>query len=167
MYNNIFLNSGTMNDLGGDDHDFWSGCFTVVCYMIVFIAASVVCFFLSACSPRVVESITVRTDTVWQHKVQRDSVVLKDSVHVREWVRGDTVRIETTRWRDRWRDRVVTDTAYISRSDTVRVVSAAQPRNTLSGWQWFQIWAGRLAMLAIAATLAVVVFRRYVRQFLP
>ena len=167
MYNNIFLNSGTMNDLGGDDHDFWSGCFTVVCYMIAFIDASVVFFFLSACSPRVVESITVRTDTVWQHKVQRDSVVLKDSVHVREWVRGDTVRIETTRWRDRWRDRVVTDTAYISRSDTVRVVSAAQPRNTLSGWQWFQILAGRLILIALALAAVVWGVRRWLRMKLP
>lgn len=31
----------------------------------------------------------------------------------------------------------------------------------LSGWQWFQIWAGRLVLIALALAAAVVVVRRF------
>jgi hypothetical protein len=30
----------------------------------------------------------------------------------------------------------------------------------LNGWQWFQIWTGRLALLAIALAAGVVIIRR-------
>ena len=39
-----------------------------------------------------------------------DTVVLRDSIFVREVMRGDTVYLTRTEWRDRWRVRVVHDT---------------------------------------------------------
>ena len=39
-----------------------------------------------------------------------DTIVMHDSVYVREVQRGDTVYLTRTEWRDRWRVRVVHDT---------------------------------------------------------
>ena len=39
-----------------------------------------------------------------------DTIVMHDSVYVREVMRGDTVYLTRTEWRDRWRTRVVHDT---------------------------------------------------------
>ena len=87
-------------------------------FMVLFV------LLLSAChtNERVVE--VVRTDTLIQTKVQRDSVYIEkekhDSVFIHQ--RGDTVLIEKwhTEWRDRWRDREKHDTLYISKRDTIR-----------------------------------------------
>ena len=55
------------------------------------------------------------TDTVYQSKIQRDSVWLHDSIHVSE--KGDTVRIE--RWRTKYISKEVYDTLYQASHDTI------------------------------------------------
>ena len=54
-------------------------------------------------------STTSHTQTNTQ---QHDSTYRRDSIYIREYIRGDTVYLD--RWRDRWRERVVirTDTVY-------------------------------------------------------
>ncbi len=57
----------------------------------------------------------VRTDTVHEYRVFRDSVLVKDSVYVRE--KGDSVYI----YKEKWNTKVVekTDTIYRSKTDTI------------------------------------------------
>ena len=43
---------------------------------------------------------SARVDTIYQH----------DSIFIREYLRGDTVYLTRTEWRDRWRTRVERDT---------------------------------------------------------
>ena len=51
------------------------------------------------------------TDKHESHVLQRvDTIYLHDSVYVREVMRGDTVYLTRTEWRDRWRTRLVHDT---------------------------------------------------------
>ena len=57
------------------------------------------------------------TDTVYQSKLQRDSIWLHDSIHVTE--RGDTIRIE--RWHTKYIEREVHDTLYQSVRDSIPV----------------------------------------------
>ena len=57
------------------------------------------------------------TDTVYQSKLQRDSIWLHDSIHVSE--KGDTIRIE--RWRTKYIEREVHDTLYQSKRDSIPV----------------------------------------------
>jgi hypothetical protein len=61
----------------------------------------------------------VKTDTIIKNIVKRDSVVVRDSVYVRE--RGDSVYI----YKEKWRERLVFmhDTLYKSRTDTLWRVS--------------------------------------------
>ena len=54
-------------------------------------------------------STTSHTQTNTQ---QHDSTYRRDSIYIREYIRGDTIYLD--RWRDRWHERIITrtDTVY-------------------------------------------------------
>lgn len=68
------------------------------------------CFLsaLPSCSPRIIEK--VRTEYVAQEVHHRDTIIKRDSVYIREWMKGDTVFVDRFRdryvYRDRWRDSI-------------------------------------------------------------
>ena len=102
----------------------------------------------AACSCRSVRYVpveTVRHDTLYVNKVQRDSVVKYDSIHVRE--KGDTVWLEKYRYLfvDKWR----TDTVYLSRTDSVQVPYPVE--RELTRWQRFRMEVGGVALFALLA----------------
>lgn len=124
------------------------------------VALLIALFFGSCRSVRVIEKEVIKTDTVNTLKLRIDSIYVNDSIYIRELVKGDTVHITTDRWHTRWRDRILYDSIYIAQRDTVTVTTTKEVPRKLNGWQWFQIWAGRLALLAIALASGVVIVRR-------
>ena len=76
------------------------------------LALMVVLFLLpilsAGCSPKIVERIVVQHDTTTVH--HRDTTYRRDSIYIREWMKGDTVYVDRFRdryvFRDRWRDSV-------------------------------------------------------------
>ena len=72
------------------------------------------------------ESVQIVRDTVRLVSHQRDTLVLRDSVFTSERTVGDTVRIETTRWRTEWKTLVRTDTVWRWRTDSAATVSETQ-----------------------------------------
>ena len=89
------------------------------------IAALLVAVSLAACSPRIIERVMIQRDTLEVHR--RDSIQVRDSVYVREWIKGDTVFVDRYRdrfvYRDRWRDSIVTkvDSVAIERITEVKI----------------------------------------------
>ena len=67
------------------------------------------------------ERVKIVRDTVRLVSHQRDTLVLRDSVFSSEKTVGDTVRIETTRWRTEWQTLVRTDTVWRWRTDSAAV----------------------------------------------
>ena len=67
------------------------------------------------------ERVQIVRDTVGFVSHQRDTLVLRDSVFSSEKTVGDTVRIETTRWRTEWKTLVRTDTVWRWRTDSAAV----------------------------------------------
>ena len=67
------------------------------------------------------ERVKIVRDTVRLVSHQRDTLVLRDSVFCSEKTVGDTVRIETTRWRTEWKTLVRTDTVWRWRTDSAAV----------------------------------------------
>ena len=74
-----------------------------------------VCLLLAvACSPRII----TRTEVVYRDRVQKDSLFFRDSIYIKEKVKGDTIYID--RFRDRYviRDKLRTDTLLQEVHDT-------------------------------------------------
>lgn len=114
--------------------------------MLVLIAMAVT----SCRSVRYVPVETVKHDSVYFNKILTDSVYVKDSVFV---VKGDTVTEYRYRYVYRYKDR--TDTAYVNRTDTIRVPYPVEAK--LTKWQQFKMYAGGYAMVSIVITIFIIV----------
>ena len=99
--------------------------------------------WLEGCTPRVITQIRVERDTTYITNHTRDSVYFRDSVYLKEYVKGDTVRI--TEYRERWRERIkeVHDTTvkYQLLRDSVTVEVPVRVEKKLSPVKKFKIWA--------------------------
>lgn len=112
---------------------------------------------ISACSPKVITQ--TRTEYVYRDRVERDTTILHDSTYIREYVKGDTVRITEYRdrylYRDRWRER--TDTVAVH--DTTRVEVVKKVEKPLTGWQKFRM-NGFWVLLTIFVAAGIWLFRK-------
>lgn len=121
--------------------------------MKVFCLLSVCLMIVSCRSVKYVPVETVKTDSVYVNKVERDSIRLQDSIFV--FVKGDTVRIE--KYKYLYRDRVVVDTVYKVQCDTIRVPYPVE--KPLTRWQKWKLDLGGFAMAGIAAVILLGIFK--------
>jgi hypothetical protein len=119
------------------------------CFIGIIITLFLSALFSGCKSIQYVPVETVHTDTLYQKVVQRDSIHIHDSVTIRE--KGDTVMIE--HWRTQWRDRLLRDTIYRSRVDSIQVPYPVEKQ--LTKWQQVCIDYGKLTM---GATVLLVIF---------
>ena len=80
-----------------------------------------ICLLLVGCQPRIITQIQVQHDTTYIANHVRDSIYFRDSIYIKEWQKGDTIRI--VEYRDRWREKVkeVHDTITRHQTDTIAV----------------------------------------------
>ena len=76
-------------------------CQGIMCFALVV-------FSVSCKSVERVESMTSNVETLRMV----DTIYQHDSIFIREIVRGDTVYLTRTEWRDRWRTQLVHDTVH-------------------------------------------------------
>ena len=117
-------------------------------FITIILLASAIC---SCRSVKYVPVESVRQDTVYVNRLQRDSVYVADSVFVRE--KGDTVQIVRTRYIDRFRNRA--DTLRMISTDTIRVPYPVEKE--LTRWQRIKLDAGGIAIGVVAAALLAIV----------
>ena len=112
---------------------------------------------LSACSPKVIEKVVVQRDTLTVH--HRDTTYRRDSVYIREWMKGDTVFVERFKdryvFRDRWRDSI----QVRERHDTTTVEVKVERQLTWA--QKAKIGAFPWVLLALVGAL-VWIFRKWI-----
>lgn len=122
-----------------------------MCAIIIF--GLIVAFVITMCSCTrtvYIPQTTVQHDSIFLHTHSRDSIIIKDSVTIRE--KGDTVWL--TRWRTEYRDRLLVDTAYIEHRDTIRVPYPVERK--LTKWESFKIGLRYMPMMFVTS-LAVVI----------
>lgn len=90
---------------------FWT---VVLTWLLLLLLMSLL---FSCTTTRYIEVPVTHTDTLYQSREFRDSIFLHDSTYIKE--AGDTIRIE--RWRTQYRDRILYDTIYHWRTDTVTI----------------------------------------------
>lgn len=115
--------------------------------------------FLPGCSPRIVEK--VRTEYVYNTVHHHDTTIRRDSVYLREYVKGDTVFVEKYKdryiFRDRWRDSIRIE----ERHDTTAVEVKVEKPLTWS--QKAKIWAFPWLVLAVLGLTAWVTKKWWLR----
>ena len=90
-----------------------------------------------------------------------DTIVMHDSVYVREVQRGDTVYLTRTEWRDRWRVRVVHDT--VRHTEYVDRVVEKPPERYVPK---FYKWCTGLFWAIIAGVILYYVLKIVIRYYL-
>lgn len=98
---------------------------------------------------------TVRTDSVYVDRYQRDSIYQRDSVFVNRWIAGDTVYQDKVVWKYVYRDKIKYDTVAILRSDTLRVPYPVEHK--LTKWEEVRLTVGGWAIAFIIIVILIVV----------
>lgn len=119
---------------------------------LALLAAVVLALLLTACSPRVIETIQVQHDTTYVERVRVDSVWRRDSIYIKD--KGDTVWIYKEMWRDRYK--LLRDTVRVVRVDSVAVEREVivEVEKPLSWWQTLKLrsfWPFCGALFALLA----------------
>ena len=108
-----------------------------------------------------VEVPVTHTEYVYRDRV--DTSYVKDSVYIREQIKGDTVKVVEYRYRDRYREIWRTDT--IIQQDTVSVVHTQVVEKTVAKMNSLQsafFWLGLLAFFIVIGYLA---YRLLLKKF--
>lgn len=136
----------------------WALAETLLIFALSLLIGAVITALCSCTRKVYVPTETVRTE--YRDKVVEsllvDTVSLRDSVSV--YVNGDTVRI--TKFRDRWRTRIVErhDTCTVTKTDSVQV--PVQVERKLTKWEQTKMDFGGMAIggFCAVAVLAVAVW---------
>lgn len=117
--------------------------------LIVFII-----FMTCACRTEYIPIETVRTDSIFLAKLQKDSIYIKDSVFVRQ--ENDTV------WKEKYKQIykyvLQRDTVFISRIDSVQVPVPIEKK--IGFWEQKKQEAG-LIIIGMVITLAILLLRKW------
>ena len=130
----------------------WALAETLLIFALSLAVGAVITLLFGSCTRKVyVPTETVRTeykDRVVEN-LRVDTAFMRDSVAV--YVNGDTVRI--TKYRDRWRTRIIErhDTCTVTKTDSVQV--PVQVERKLTRWERTKMDAGGIAIgiLGVAA----------------
>ena len=97
-----------------------------------------------------VEAVTsdAHNSSLITHSSHHDTVLLRDSVFVREVMKGDTVYLTRTEWRDRWRVRLVHDTIHDTQY-IERVVEHPPERYVPKFYRWCTVALWVIVLLVI------------------
>ena len=115
---------------------------------------------LSGCrSTKYITVPEVHTDTLYQARVEKDSIWLHDSVFVNQWQSGDTVYLTSYKWQTKYVERLRLDTIYRARVDSVPVpvpVEVKVPAD-LTWWQQFRLHLGNIALMVLGITILLAI----------
>lgn len=100
----------------------------------------------------------VRSDTTYINKVQRDSIYQQDSIYILD--RGDTVLITKTKYL--YKDRMVRDTVYKSRVDSIQIPYPVERK--LTRWEQIRLDIGGWAMGGFIVMIIFLIFYIYTKS---
>lgn len=127
--------------------------------LLFLIIPYIILSLLAGCkSVQYVPMETVRTDSIYVDRYQRDSIYQRDSVFVNRWIAGDTVYQDKVVWKYVYRDKIKYDTVAILRSDTLRVPYPVESR--LSTWEKIRLKVGGWAIGCMVIT--IIIFSIYI-----
>jgi hypothetical protein len=110
--------------------------------------------FVACTTTKYVPVESVKVDSVYVAKAQRDSIFVRDSVYVA--VKADTVFFSRVQYR--YRDRILRDTVCVLSIDTISKIVEVEKRLTF--WQQKKMQFGTVAMWLLPLLVGVFLFRK-------
>lgn len=101
----------------------------------------------------------IKSDTTYINKVQRDSIYQMDSIYIVD--RGDTVLITKTKYL--YRDKLVRDTVYRSRVDSIQVPYPVEQQFTR--WEQIRLDVGGWAIASVIIIILIIIGRQIYRLY--
>ena len=128
--------------------------------MIKYVLATLLLLAVWSCrTTEYVPVEVVKTDTTYINKVQRDSIYHLDSIYIVD--RGDTVLITKTKYL--YRDKLVRDTVYMSKTDSIQVPYPVERQ--LTRWEQFRLDVGGWAIVTVIIIILIIVGRQIYRLY--
>ena len=103
----------------------------------------------TSCSPKIIEK--VKYEYIYTERV--DTTFIKDSVHIKEFIKGDTVRIVEYRDRYKYQYKMLRDTVAVHDTTAIETIKTVEVEKPLSAWRKAQIGAFPWLVAAILALL--------------
>lgn len=130
--------------------------------LLYLIIPYIILISLAGCkSVQYVPMETVRTDSIYVDRYQRDSIYQRDSVFVNRWTAGDTIYQDKVVWKYVYRDKVKYDTVAILRSDTINVPYPVECK--LSKWEQLKLnvggWAISIIIIIVLIIMGCMVYK--------
>lgn len=122
----------------------------------IFLIAGI--WFVSCRSIEYVPVETVRTKTEYRDHWLRDSIHVRDSVFM--FAKGDTIFRE--RFHAVYKDRLVKDTTYINKTDTIRIPYPVDRQ--LSRWESIKMELGGWAFGVLIMVIVIIISRMMYRK---
>jgi hypothetical protein len=150
-----------------DKERMMAGCLQLFIMVGAFIVALLICALFGSCTTtKYVPVPEYHTDTLRIVQHQRDSIYLSDSIYVNDFVRGDTVYKTTERWHTQWRERIVHDTIYKSKTDSipypVEVVKEVPAK--LTWWQQTRLHLANILLYLILIVGIIYVGKKHIKR---
>ena len=146
-----------------DEERMKAGCLQLFSFIGAFIVALLICALFGSCTTtKYVPVPEYHTDTVRISHNTRDSIYVHDSTYIRE--AGDTMLIE--RWHTQWRDRIVRDTIYQSKRDSipypVEVIKEVPAK--LTWWQQARLHLANILLFALLLGVIIWIGKRHLKM---
>jgi hypothetical protein len=149
-----------------DEERIKAGCMQIVAFIVMLIVGLALCALFGSCTTtKYVPVPEYHTDTVRISHNTRDSIYVHDSTYIKE--KGDTMLIE--RWHTQWRDRIVRDTIYQSKRDSIpyTVEVTKEVPAELTWWQQTRLHLANIVLVLLAVACVVWAVRLYIKNRLP
>lgn len=130
-------------------------------YNVLWWCVIVVCLLVLTCSCRSIQYVpveTVKTETEYRDRVQRDSIHIRDSVFM--FVNGDTIFRD--RWHTEYKNRFVRDTVIIT--DSIKVEVPYPVEKKLSFWQRVKMGMGTIMIFMIPVAFIIIGWLAYKKR---
>lgn len=110
-----------------------------------------VCILTGCRSTKVIpeERIVYKTDTLWRTEVRKDSVYIENTDTF--LIKGDTVR--EIRWRTRYVTKMLTDTLYKTKTDSIVLTRRVEVEKSLTRWQKVKMKVGGYSLFTVLLAL--------------
>lgn len=140
------------------ERDYFKMLITMIATL--FLSGLLMIAMLCSCtSVKYVPVESVKTDSIYINKVEVDSIYMKDSVYIKE--KGDTIYMYKYKYLNRYK--LLTDTMYVNRTDTI--YNVVEIEKQLTKWQKVKLDLGGFAFGGIVVLIIIAIFALIKRKW--